>query len=149
MAKKCTKKCDACVKLLSNLLLFFTFSRRFLPNDQTLTLWNVIFINYGQFCHVCPCESHATTCAWAAVRLQWGFPHIVLNKNECSRALNASYMFQAPYKFLHPYTEEKAVIIHTLKNVHTKKSSWHPHTKEEAVTLYTKKNNRLPCRHSK
>ena len=123
-------------------------SSKFLSNDQT-QLWNIIFINHRQCWHVCPCESHAITCAWAAVRPRWGFPHTVLNKNECSRALNASYMFQTPYKSLHPYTEEKAVTIHTLKNIHTKKSSWHPQTKKEAVTLYTQKNNRLPCRHSK
>ena len=66
-----------------------------------------------------------------------------------------------PYKFLHPYTEEKAVTIHTLKNIYfsftqRRTSSWHAYTKEEAVNMVHKRpsgyhadtvNNQLPSSH--
>ena len=38
-----------------------------------------------------------------------------------------------PYEFLHPYTEEKAVTIRTLKNIYSHKEG----TKDQAVTMQT------------
>ena len=118
---------------------FHIQSSKFLSNDQT-QLWNVIFINHRQCWHVCPCESHAITCAWAAVRPRWGFPHTVLNKNECSRALNASYMFQTPYKSLH---------IHTQKRKQLPSIPWRTSTQRKAVDTHKQRKKQLPCTHKR